>query len=232
MDYLEFANSPLMWVLVTPGILTAVIQSFLFARQAWKTGKEMSLTTQQLKNSVKASATGAVGPALVGVSACLALITTLGGPMALMRLNLIGNVAFELNIASIAAEMAGGTLSGDGMTLNIFATCCWTLCFCCIGWPLVSLLFTHRMETLKKKAAKGNSAILGIVAGCSAMGMYTYMTTERIYQGKGPTIAVVTAMAIQTAISLYGKKTQKAWCAKWGMIISMFVSMAFTAIVV
>lgn len=230
-DYLKLANSWIMWVAVLPPVLLTFLQAGLFVRKALRDGKKMGITSAQFKAGAGAATISAVGPSMVIAIGCLALITTVGGPMAWMRLSYVGAVNYELTTANFAAIASGAVLGGEGMTVAVFACCCWVMCIGCMGWLIVSALFTDKMGKLTDLISGGNMTRVSLISAGGCLGAYTYMVTDRLYRGTGEVIAVLSAVVIQSAISLYEKKTQKAWCKKWGMTISMFASMAIAGLI-
>ena len=46
MDYLEIANSPVMWAACTPAIVLVLVQAAMFTKKAMKDGKRMGITDE------------------------------------------------------------------------------------------------------------------------------------------------------------------------------------------
>ena len=67
---------------------------------------------------MKSSAITSNGPSIVILSGMLSLVITVGGPMAWMRLSLIGSVMFE-SIACVLGAMIMGVLSTISEKKNI-----------------------------------------------------------------------------------------------------------------
>ena len=127
MEYLELANSWIMWVAVLPAVLLTVFQAVIFTKKSISMGKKLGITSQQFKRATAASAVASLGPAVVSAIGCVALIVAMGGPVAWMRLSFVGNVSYELVSAQVAATSAGATLGGEGMNMNIFCSCLWVM---------------------------------------------------------------------------------------------------------
>lgn len=230
-NYLDIANSPIMWAAVLPAVLLTFVQAGIFTKRAVKTSKKIGITQEQIKSAVSASAVASIGPAIVIAIGCLALITAIGGPMAWMRLAYIGSVGFELMAANFGAQAAGAVLGGEGMNLDVFAVCCWTMCISCLGWIIVSGLFTHKLGSLTEKISKGSATRVAILSAGGALGAYAYLVFDKALPAAGSSInvgniiAIVVSFAVQAALTIYGKKSKKSWCSKWGMTIAMFSGM-------
>lgn len=98
MEYLELANSWIMWVAVLPAVLLTVFQAVIFTKKSISMGKKLGITSQQFKRATAASAVASLGPAVVSAIGCVALIVAMGGPVAWMRLSFVGNVAMSWSV--------------------------------------------------------------------------------------------------------------------------------------
>ncbi|MGE4484130.1 MAG: DUF5058 family protein [Oscillospiraceae bacterium] len=233
MDYLKFANSWIMWIAVIPAIALTVVQAVVFTKRALSVGKEIGITKQEFKRAAVAATTASIGPAVVVATGCVALIVAIGGPMSWMRLAYIGSVAYELITAQLAATTAGATLGGAGMNISIFCTCLWVMTIACLGWILVSALFTDKMDKLTDFVSKGNSAKIGIITTGALLGAYGYLATNQCLSSKsisGAFFALLVAAAVQAFFILFGRKRDVKWMAVWGMTISMFSGLLAAAL--
>ena len=107
MDALQIANSLPMWIACGLAVGLVVVQAAVFAKNAWSAGKKMGITEKQMKSAVKSSAITSIGPSIVILSGMLSLLISVGGPMAWMRLSLIGSVMFESIAAGIGTSSVG-----------------------------------------------------------------------------------------------------------------------------
>ena len=233
MDYLNFANSWIMWLAVIPAILLTVFQSGIFTKRAFSVGKELGLTKEQFKRAIISSAAASIGPAVVIATGCVTLIVAIGGPMSWMRLAYIGSVAYELITAQLAATAAGATLGAEGMTMNVFCTCVWVMTLACLGWILVTALFTDKMDKLEKVVAKNNPARMMIFTTAACLGAYGYLATNQCLSSASiPAgfVALIAAGIIQAFMTLYGKKKNVKWMSIWGLTFSMFGGLIAAAV--
>lgn len=92
MDAMKIANSiPILWIACGISILV-IAQALIFAKKSYSAGKKIGLTEKQMKNAIQSSAITSIGPSIVILSGMLSLLITVGGPMASLRLSLIGSV--------------------------------------------------------------------------------------------------------------------------------------------
>lgn len=62
MSYLEIANSTGMWLVCSVIIFVVIFQAAVFMRKAYKTGKEMGLSDEQMQSAMRSGAISTVGP--------------------------------------------------------------------------------------------------------------------------------------------------------------------------
>lgn len=86
LEYLKVANSPLLWIACIPAVALVMVQAFMFARRAWKTGPQMGVSKEQMVRGAKSAAIASLGPSLVIVIGAVSLLASVGGPLAWMRL--------------------------------------------------------------------------------------------------------------------------------------------------
>ena len=216
MDYLEIANSPVMWAACTPAIVLVLVQAAMFTKKAMKDGKRMGITDEQFKTAISASFTASIGPSIVILIGMVSLLASVGGPLSWMRLAYIGSVTFELGAADKAATAAGAQLGTSSA---------WVMCICCLGWIIVSALFTDKMDVLRAKASGGSPEKLAIISAGGTMGAFSYMTFDRAFPLNVQTYAAVIGFVVMFVLISYGKKSGAKWPAKWGMTIAMFAGM-------
>ena len=106
----------------------------------------------------------------------------------------------------------------------------------CLGWILISALFTDKMEMLRDKIAGGNmDAIQALTAG-GGVGGFAYMVAQRCipFNPMSSNLWAVVASAVFTVwLNTYMKKNPTAkWAQQFGMTISMFFGMAVGAIAI
>ena len=227
MGYLNFANSWGLWIAVLPGFLLTIVQSVLIYKRARKTGTALGITKKQWKKVIAVSISTAIGPSLVTAISSLTLLVVLGGPMSLQRLSVVGSAQTELANASTAAATAGAAITGEGMNMSVYATCIWAMTIICMGWPLVTMLFAHRMDDLRKVVSKGNKDAIMVFSVAACTGAYGYLSTDICLDNSDSTMAILTwslAFLLCYAIGYLAKKNRMEWLKTWGFTIAMFTA--------
>lgn len=122
MDYLTIANSPVFWGLCGITVLISLAQALLFMRQAKKAAVEVNLEKGLANKAFKIGLISAIGPACGVFIVMVGLMASIGGPMAWLRLSIIGAAATELSAASMGAQAAGVEFGGQGYTLTDYGS--------------------------------------------------------------------------------------------------------------
>ena len=98
-DFQDFKESPLMLTMAAVIIGFVVFESIFFMAKAWKRGKEIGMTTEQLKNTVVSSALFSVAPAISILATVVVLASSLGIVLPWIRLSVVGNLLYETTAA-------------------------------------------------------------------------------------------------------------------------------------
>ena len=81
VNYLDLANSPLMWLAAAIAVGIVVFQSVLFFRKSLTAAKEAGISQQQINSAIKSSAISSIGPAVVILVTMISLIVSMGAPI-------------------------------------------------------------------------------------------------------------------------------------------------------
>lgn len=231
MNYLKIANSVPMWIAAGVAISLVVVQALLFLLKSRKAGKEIGLTEIQMKDAMKSSFITSVGPSIVILSGLLSLLVTVGGPMAWMRLSLIGSVMFELMAAGFGTEAAGVRMGIDTMTEVAFANAVWTMILGSIGWVLFATLTADKMGKAQEKASKGDKGTLTIISTSAMLGAFGALVSPHIMAMNNNSIAALAGGGIMLVINPLAKKKDIKWLKEWSLAIALFGGMLVAALV-
>jgi len=222
MNYLEIANSPLMWLAAGLAVGLVLVQAFLFARKSYSTGLKMGLKQTQLNAAIRSSFIASIGPSIVILSGLLALLVTVGAPMAWMRLSYIGSVMFELMAAAIGTEAAGVKMNIDPMTTTAFANALWTMITGSIGWIIFATISADKMDRMQTRLSKGDKGLVGIVAISAMLGSFGSLVSGHLVAMNANTIAAVTGAAVMVGLTLVADKKKIRWLKEWSLAIALF----------
>ena len=232
MDWMDIANSFPMWIAAAVAVGLAIFQAILFARESYSTGLEMGLSSQQMKGAMRSSLITSIGPSIVILTGLLALLVSVGGPMAWMRLSYIGSIMFELMAVGFGAEATGVRVGVDPMTEMAFANAVWTMILGSIGWILFSALFTDKMAVVQDKVVKGSSALLAVISTAAILGAFAALVSPHILAMSRNTVAALSGGAIMLVLSIIMKKKPEIkWLKEWALAFALFGGMIIAALV-
>ncbi len=149
-------NTPLLYLIVGGVILVVIAMCLSFFYKSWQAGVQLGMDKTVLKKAVVSSATFSLLPGISILLGVVALSGTLGVPLPWLRLSVIGNLQYEVNVAQIAATGIG--LSGlvlSEMTAEAFVTICLVMTCGILGGALMCIftlkLYTNRLKGKKAK---------------------------------------------------------------------------------
>ena len=182
VNYLELANSPLMWVSAAIAVGIVVFQSVLFFRKSLKAAKEIGIEQEKINMAIKSSAISSIGPSIVILVTMISLIVSMGAPVSWMRLSFIGSVNYEAMAAGFGAQAMGATL--ENLTPVAFACGVWTMICGSLGWLIFTLLFTDKMDKVNHLMSKGNSKMVPIISAGAMLGAFANLASGNFFNEK------------------------------------------------
>lgn len=180
MNALQIANSLPMWIACGLAVAVVIVQAVLFATKAYKAGKKVGLSEKQMKKAMKSSAITSIGPSVVILSGMLSLLITVGGPVAWMRLSMIGSVMFESLAAGIGTNVVGVQLGVDALTNEALAMAVWTMVLCSIGWVIFATFSANRMDKVQNKISGGDAKKLISISVAAVIGVFAAMCAQHL----------------------------------------------------
>lgn len=223
--YMDIANSRWLWISTLPVVSMVLLQAAVFLRRAWTDGREMGLSDEQLKSGFKTGMISAIGPAIAVLAGMLALIATVGGPVAWMRLSVIGSLAFELPAAELGVSQLGYSLGDGDITETAYATAVWTMTLGGTGWLLVSAFGTPHMEKARQKLGNGKDKLVPIIGSAAMLGAFAYFLTGEIAAGTPETGSVAVGGLVMLVLLQIADKRDTQWLREWALGTAMMVGL-------
>ena len=221
VNYLELANSPLMWVSAAIAVGIVVFQSVLFFRKSLKAAKEIGIEQEKINMAIKSSAISSIGPSIVILVTMISLIVSMGAPVSWMRLSFIGSVNYEAMAAGFGAQAMGATL--ENLTPVAFACGVWTMICGSLGWLIFTLLFTDKMDNSKMVPIISAGAMLGAFANLASGNFFN--EKNQFAFGGAPAIATIVGCILMMILTKLAKEKNIGWLREWAFAISMFSGM-------
>ncbi len=227
MDYLNIANSNLMFGMVAVVITVVFIQSVVFFIIAWKRGLALGMTKRKMLDAVRSSAIFSVVPSLPILLALVAMVPVLGIPFPWLRLGVIGSAPYELLAANIGAQSMGVQgLGQSGYTAQVFINSMWIMSLGILWSPVIFLLFAKRLQTGMANMKKNDSKWLEILIASLFFGMISVFIGQPVVNGGIQLATILTSAAIMFTLTAAVKKFEISWLANFSLSISMIASMA------
>lgn len=232
MDYLAIANSWPVWLCAFACVAIIVVQSVSFSRLCYKTAPLVGLSKEQCAKSFRSGMITAVGPSISCFIGAISMIATVGGPLAWMRLSMIGAAATELTAAATGAAAYGVEMGGAGYDITVMANSWLTMALNGCGWLLVVLLLTPRMGKVREKVGGGDEVWLGLITCAASIGLFGYMASQyyiQIVSVPPAAWACITGTVVMLACV---KLSQKAtWLKEYGLGIAIVAGIIVGALV-
>ncbi len=234
MNFLEVANSTLMFVLCSVVIVIVLIQSVLFIRVAWNRGIEIGIEKETMKKVMTNSAIFSVIPSLPIIIMLMVLSIPLGRYFPWLRLSVVGSAAYESMAANMVATGSGlSSMTDPNMTLTIFTTAMWVMTVGIIWGIIFNIFFMKSLDKFSKKAKASNNAFVPIFSAALFLGMLSVLSIPYA-ANTAKTVGIVAFISSAIAALLCSKVaeiTKVRAIGEFSLPISLLIGMA-TSIVV
>ena len=236
MDYLSISNLPIFWILASVTVVVSAVQAVLYMREAKKATVACNLDPQLPKQAFRIGLVSAIGPALGVFIVMVGLMSAIGGPMAWLRLSIIGAAATELSAATLGAQACGLTgLSDPNYSLMVLAVSWFGMALNGAGWLVFTGVATPGLEKLRDKMSGGDMGWLADMSAACSIGIFAYLNANQMI-GAGPSInlgATVACLAGGISMMLIGKLVvpKHPKLAEYSLGIAMIIGIALAIII-
>ncbi len=179
-NYLDIANSWVLWLGCIPLLAVVLSQAVIFGRKAKLSAQITGLSDADVRKAFRVGMTASIGPALGVFIVMLGLMSVIGGPLAWMRLSIIGAASTELAAAQMAAQAQGTDLTSPEYGLINFANATWVMALNGSAWLFVSGLFADKMNKVTNKIAGGNPVKVAILMVTAMSGAFGFLFCHEI----------------------------------------------------
>ncbi len=228
--YAHIANSPALWLITIVAVGIVLLQTVVFLKKCFTTGKKIGISEERLKTAFTTGAISAIGPSVVIVIGMVSLLIVVGGPTAMLRLSYVGNVAYELLAVEFAADAYGVSATAADVPAEVFCVALWGMAIGCVGWPLVSGLFTDKMDKLTSKIAGSAAGMVPVISSAAMLGAYGYLNSSYVVSLDKNTVALLVGAGIMVAVTMLYRKFHKRWLNEWGLTFAMIGGVIIAAI--
>ncbi|MBP5212220.1 MAG: DUF5058 family protein [Pyramidobacter sp.] len=230
-DYLVIANSWQVWLCAFICIGTIAVQAIGFARLCYKNARLVGLTKEQCNKSFQCGMVTAIGPSLSCFIGATSMITVVGGPLAWMRLAMIGAAPTELTAAATGAAAYGLEMSSEGYNIEVMANSWMTMALNGCGWLVVVLLLTPSMDKMRTKMGGGDTKWLALITASASIGLFAYMATPYYVLLKKVPPTAWASITGTIAMVICAKLSKKmTWLKEYGLGIAIVAGIIVGAI--
>ncbi|MTI65631.1 MAG: DUF5058 family protein [Firmicutes bacterium] len=225
-DYLEIANSKLLYLWGSIIVLFVLFQSILFIRLAWKEGKKLGLTSKKMLKGLRAGMVSAIIPSIPIVLTLIAMAPVLGIPFPWIRLSVIGSGPYELLAAGIGADTMGvDGLGATGYTRYVFANSVWVMTIGAMWSGTIVFFFIKRIKKGYKKIEKRDSKWMSIITNAAFFGVICVFLAQPITTGGLALTTMLSGGILMTICALLVIKAKITWLKEFALAISMIGAM-------
>jgi len=236
VSLLDRLNSPAMYGIVALAIALVVAMCVYFMIKSWRAGVQVGMDKAVLRKAIVSSATFTLLPAFSVLLGVVALSGSMGIPLPWLRLSVIGNLQYEVNVAQIAATSVG--LSGlkiTEMTPQAFVTIALVMTAGILGGAILCL-FTLKAYSKKlagKPRAAGTSkktfgdwAMVAMFVGMCAAYIGSYVGLAAVESSLLPLLTALIAAAAMAVCEYLERKKRMRWLENFDLAACMLIAMA------
>jgi len=232
---IERINAPVVYGIVAVAIVLVIAMCVHFMVKSWRAGIAVGMDKAVLRKAVVSSATFTILPAVSILLGVVALSGSLGIPLPWLRLSIIGNLQYEVNVAQIAATSVG--LSGlkiTEMTAQAYVTIALVMTAGILGGALLCLFTLKAYDKKlgggqpKASASKGKSfgdwAMIAMFVGMCAAYIGSYVGSAA--QGNLlPLLTSLVAAAAMAVCEMLERRLKLEWLENFDLAASMLIAM-------
>lgn len=233
MTALEIANSMSMWILALLTVGIAIFQAIIFAKKTLKFNKENRiLAPNEIKRAIRTGGIVSLGPALSVFVLAISMIATIGAPVTLMRVGIIGSVSTELMAANIGTELVGVTLGKDILTPEALATALFAMASMSLGY-LIFVPFLTRglgkrvLSVITPGENNKNNKMATFFGMIFPILVYALLVLAQVSGSIENTLTLIFAIVFMMILDGGGRKMNWKWMGEWSMGLTVLVSMVF-----
>ena len=241
MNYLKQVNAPFLFLIVAVILLFITIMCIVFLVKSYFAGLAIGMDKKVLKRAITSSATFTILPSVSILLGVIALSGSLGLPLSWLRLSVIGNLQYELNVAEIAANSVGdsglkvselsvGDFTTIGMVMTVGILSGMLLCIFVLKKYLKKVQDKPETEASKGPGFGAYATIAMFVGLCSAY-IASYIGDSVINKNYMPIIVAVISALAMAVFEYFTIVKKKAWLDNFSLAVSMLIGMVAAVLI-
>ena len=230
-------NSTFMYIIAALVIVFVLAQSVFFLVRALRRGKELGISSAQLKKTVIATSVFTIAPAISILLGVVTLSKFLGIPLPWIRMSVIGALTYELPAATSTANALNISLSELIRDPKVYSAIAWVMTLgilpSIILPPVLMKKIRGGMMKLQSKDAKWSdifmtSLFLGMISAFLGM---VFADIRGGIAGWIPIFVLLVSALAMAVCGLLIKKCKMQWLETYAMAISMIAAMVFAVVI-
>ena len=170
--HLQLANSTTMAILCGITILIVLLQPVIFMIVAFKRGKELNMTDQEMKEAARSSAIFSIIPSLPIIVSYLLLVPYFPW----LRLSVVGSAAYETMVANMAAEALGlESITVPDIPADTFVFILFVVTIGILGGNIFNVFFLKAYDKKVESIKNSNAKLVPIITTAMFLGLYGTM---------------------------------------------------------
>ena len=207
-------------------ILFVVLQATLFLRHALKFNRKHQLyTASELREAVKTSAVGTIGPAFSAMVVVLSLIPIVGSVVTFMRCGVIGAADFELLNANIAVESMGLSFGDVNFTEAAMTVALFGMTIASAPYFIHLLITCKPLDKAMIKASQKKRSFIPMLSMGAEMGFIGYWALEQGSASVPNTVTIIVGLFCALGVGVLAQKSNHPKLKEWTMAIAMVCGM-------
>ena len=232
MSFMDVMNSPLLYILVSAGILYILIFCAVTFRKAYRHGLDIGMSKEKLRTVIVSSAIYTIVPSISIVIGLFSL-SMVGVPWSWFRLSVVGAVTYELMAADMAATGAGyesvAALNAIGDP-SVAGTLMFVMSIGILGGMLGVLIFGKRIQMGVLKARSKNGMVGALLTGVLSLAIIEAFLPLQLIKGPVYCAVAITSCVATVLQMILVKKLKINWYRNFIMAVTLIVGMASSLI--
>ena len=143
----------------------------------------------------------------------IALLVSLGGPIAWMRLSFIGSAMYEMMAAGFGTQAVGVTLGKDPMTLGA------------LGWIVFATVSADKMEKVQNKFSGSDTKLMGVIASGAILAAFGSFSAGHLITLDKNTVSCISGGVVMLILTMIADKKALKWVREWSLFFALFGGM-------
>ena len=223
----DMVKSPLLFIMVTIGLLYIIGFSVVYLRKAYKHCLELGISKEDVQKVIKSSLVFSIVPSLSIVVGLFAIISVLGTVWSWWRLSVIGSLSYETMISSSVASAIGFPTSAEMLekaTGNQFGIVMILMSIGMLSGFLILIPFGKKLSMSVNKS-ENSSSWKYVLSGTFMLCLFAVYIPVLLFGDTIEAAVMLTGLAIALLLGILAKQPKLKWLGEFIMAFSMIGGM-------